>query len=791
MSKMNNIILLICCLLFITACSTTSRISDDDPLYTGIKEVKIDDDVKSPGREEALEEMNGALAYAPNNSFFGSSFTRMPLPIGLWVYNSMNPDSVRGVKKWFYNTFSVIPRTISSASPATRAKVANNVLQNYGYFNSAISYDIITDKKNPRKQKISYNVHLGTPYTIADVQYRFPPLADSVIQASLADSYLHVDDQFSVANLQQEKSRISTLFHNNGYYYYRPNYVSFLADTVNVPGRVKLLVNQSDDIPSKANRQWKYGRISVFFRNGSVSTNRRGTNVYDDTIHRPRVDVAYQGKRLPVRIPVTMRNFKFWTGMNYSEDRVNRTLTELTNMNAFSALNFSFTPADTTDTCSVLNVRLDATMDKTFDTELEFNFTQKSNSQIGPDASLTFARRNAFRNGEKLSLTLRGSYYWQTRNRGGKASAMDTYEWGVDVGLSYPWAVFPNFLKKNFYHPTSTGFKASFSRRNIANAFRYNDMSLSVDYTFHSSKYITHTFSPLTVQMMDVREVSERLLDESDERFYALVRLFVNDMIVPSMQYTFTYDNSLDTKRRFVTNFIGTLKESGNIVSGIHALAGNGFLTRDKKLFGKEYSQYLRAQIEVRNKYRFTPKKCIATRVLLGAGLVYGNSLVLPLTDLFYSGGAYSIRAFPTRSLGPGCYPYTKHDFYFEHGGEFRFEVNAEYRFPLFGNLNGALFVDAGNVWKLKNSEDSEKGIHYFDDGTYMTDGVINGKNFLREIAVGTGFGFRYDMDMLVIRFDVGVALHSPQLTSKKGFYNIPNFFKNGLGLNFAVGYPF
>jgi len=791
-------------LILLCSCSTTSKLPDDEYLYVGIKSIDVDDKKGTDAEAIALEEMEGALAYAPNNSLFGSSKLRSPLPIGLWIYNGMASDSLKGIKKWFFNTFASTPLTITSAAPATRAQVATNVLQNYGYFQGSVNYDIV-QCKNPRKQKISYSAHLGHPYTYESVKYAFNGIPDSILSANQGDSYVGVGKQFSVVDLQNEKTRLSTLFHNNGYYYYRPDYIHYYADSVNVPGKVKLLVLQEDNTPEKAKRAWKYGKVHVFLRNNttssssssSSSSSRRGTT-YTDTIAMPRFDLAYQGKRVPIKPGVMMRNFKFWTGMLYSEDRVNRTLSSLTNMDCFSNVAFSFTPADSTDSCNVLDVRLDATMDKLLDTEFEFNFTQKSNSQIGPDASITFSKRNAFRHGEKLALTVRGSYYWQLRGRSkDKINNLDSYDWGADLSLTYPWIVMPGFLNRNrgFRYPISTKFNLSFTRTNVAKAYRYNQFGLGVEYKFQTSKYISHSFTPLKIEINDVRDVDKQMGDTtSAQKVKKLYSLLLSDVFIPSIQYEFRYDNSVDKSRTVFTNFNVSIKEAGLITNSLYcAFTGRGFSEKNKTIV-KRYSQFVKGVVELRNKFILSPKSCIATRALLGCTFSYGNSEITPLTDWFYSGGAYSVRAFPARSLGPGRTPYTKNDFYLKHAGTGRFEMNAEYRFPLFGNLYGALFLDAGNVWVGKGLYDDdapEEGEVEVNDDNENVRYNFHWKSFFNDIALGTGFGFRYDLEFLVLRLDLGVAIHAPYDTSRKGYYNIPRFFKDGVGINFAVGYPF
>lgn len=775
-------------LTLLAACSTTSNLPEGEMLYTGIKAVNIDDRKNTPTEEDILEELDGVLAYAPNNSFFGSSSIRTPLPVGLWVYNSMAGKEYKGIKKWFFNTFSSVPRTISMAAPETRIMVARNTLENYGYFHNSVDYELVPCK-NPRMQKIVYNVHLGPASMLDSVSYHFPEAVDSIIRATSNDSYLAGGKQFSVADLQNEKLRLSTEFHNNGFYYYRPDYIKFIADSINYGGNVRLIVVPDKNIPVRAQHPWKIGRMSAFIRKSSTTSRMMA---YDDTINFQRLTLAYQGKVMPIKPRVMFRGFKFWTGRTYNESRVASTIEELTSMGEFSNVQFTFTPHDTTDTCSILDCRLDCTMDKLIDSELEFNISQKSNAQVGGDIGLTFAKRNAFRHGETLSLKLRGSYYWQTRNRSKEdANNLDSYNYGADVSLVYPWLCFPWVANKVYRLPTSTKFSASFTRENVANAYRFNKFSVGAAYTRKLSPYVSHTFTPLEITLVDVR----RMEDVMHSTLAAAA--FLNDEFTPAIAYSVTYDNSVKRGARWFTHAEASIKEAGNIIGGIQTLAGRRFSEVGKNCVFKGYSQFVKLNLELRNRYRLTPRSSVATRLQLGGLFFYGNSNVAPISEWYYVGGANSIRAFGAKTLGPGGTPYTKGDPYYLHGGNLKFEANVEYRFPLFGDLNGALFIDAGNVWNMNVRHDN---ISLTADESLtpemreLLEEISSDFSFRRlgkQLALGTGFGFRYDMQFLVLRLDVGIALHAPYKTSRSGYYNIPHFWRDGVAIHFAVGYPF
>ncbi len=200
----------------------------------------------------------------------------------------------------------------------------------------------------------------------------------------------------------------------------------------------------------------------------------------------------------------------------------------------------------------------------------------------------------------------------------------------------------------------------------------------------------------------------------------------------------------------------------------------------EKKLFGTPFSQFVKGQVQLVWNHRLIPKSdhWLVTRVLLGAEHAYGNSSEVPYSEQFYIGGANSIRAFTVRSIGPGSYrvPRDQVNGYFDQTGTFKFEMNAEYRFPIAGDLHGAAFIDSGNIWLLKNDP-------------LRPGGKLNGRTFLKDLALGTGAGLRYDMDMLVVRLDVGYGLHTPYSDGTGHYFNVP--FKKAFALHLAIGYPF
>ena len=245
------------------------------------------------------------------------------------------------------------------------------------------------------------------------------------------------------------------------------------------------------------------------------------------------------------------------------------------------------------------------------------------------------------------------------------------------------------------------------------------------------------------------------------------------------MEYTYTYDNASVRGKRNPIWWQTTVASAGNLTSAVYRIFGKPFSEEGKKLFGVPFAQFLKLNSEFRYHYRIDKNQMIASRIAGGVIWSYGNATTAPYTEQFYIGGANSVRAFSARSIGPGGYPpetdrkYT----YINHVGDIRIEANIEYRFRMIADLHGAVFLDAGNVWLMRKDENRPNG-------------EFTLKIFPKQIALGTGFGLRYDLDFLVFRLDLGIGLHDPYDTGKSGYYNIPKF-KDSMALHFAIGYPF
>lgn len=780
---------LIAALCLLAACSTTKKLPEGEILYIGQKPMIVQDAPSTIVGETALTEIEAALATAPNNSFLGSSTLRTPFPIGLWIYNGfVKYQEKKGLARWIFDHFSAEPVLLSSVNPGIRQKAAENILRDYGYFNGNVSYQTFIDSNDSLKAKLQYTVNFRNPYVIDTVFYEgFSERTQRIMERSNLRSLISSGEQFNVTDLADERIRLSTLLRNVGCYYFRPDYMTYQADTTLVRnGHVALRMIPAEGMPKIAEKPFYLSDTISFYLLGK--NNERPT----DSIHYKNLQIYYHDK-LKVRPKMLYRwvNYQGYrrkqqvadsTGMDrqqkmdklYSLYRQNRIQERLANVGIFRYTEMHYTPRDTTYANDTLDYSIMAALDKPYDAELDFNIKTKSNNQMGPGASFTLSKNNIFGGGESLALELKGSYEWQTGRN--SSSKMNSYEWGIATSLTFPRVVFPRMGDREYDFPATTTFKLYVDQLNRAKYYKLLAFGGNAIYDFQPTATIKHSFTPFRLTFNVLRDPTEefRQLQENNPALYVSLR----DQFIPAMSYSFTYDNASVRGVRNPIWWQTSLTSAGNVTSCIYQLLGYSFNERDKKMLGVPFAQFLKINSEFRYHFRIDKNQLIASRLAAGVVWAYGNAVSAPYIEQFYIGGANSVRAFAARSLGPGSYHSTDDQYGFiNHVGDLRLEANMEYRFRLLGDLHGAIFLDAGNVWLLRN-DPARPG------------GKFSARNIFDQIALGTGGGVRYDMDFLVFRLDLGIGLHYPYENGRKGYFNMPKF-KDNLALHFAIGYPF
>lgn len=762
--KLRSLMLPLLVAVSFVSCSTTKNIPDDDQLYTGLTKIKYENYEKNSHFSGTVEEIEAALACAPNGSLFGSSYYRGPFQFRLWTWNAF-VNSESKLSQWITKNFAKEPVLMSWVNPELRASVAQSVLKNHGYFHGQVSSKTLT-QRNPKKAKIEYNVNMGHLFTLDSIAYvNFPERMQKLIDSTKTKALIRTGDAFDITSLDAERSRLSELFRNNGYYYYQPTYSSYLADTVTVPGKVELKLQQVDNVPEEAQHEWYIGKVRLELRKQIMETLR-------DSVQFRSFSSYFNGRRPPVRNRVILRDLKLRPRQLFSNDLYQQSMNKISGNGMFSMVDFKFVPRDTMKTCDTLDLVINCVFDKPYDFYVETNVTGKTSGWIGPGMVIGFTKRNAFRGGEKLDINAHGSYEWQTRGQlSGSRDRIHTYEYGMDASIELPRLLLPYNRRKRFFTTPSTILKAATNVINRASYFKRHVVSGELTYSFQTSETSLHQFSPLHLQYNFMSSHTAEF-DEIMERSPYL-KVSMKDQFIPQMRYTYIYSSPMGFLHPIFWQT--TVSEAANVLSLGYMAFGKNWNEKDKTLFKNPYAQFFKIESELRKTWHLSSHSQLVSHLDVGVIWSYGNSSAAPYTEQFYVGGANSIRAFTVRSVGPGSYvPLSKTSSYLDQTGDIKFLANLEYRSQLFGNLYGAIFLDAGNVWAMRD-----------DDSRLNAKFKIN--NVLKEMALGTGVGIRYDLDFFVIRLDWGIGLHLPY---KSGFYNISSF-KDGQSIHLAIGYPF
>ncbi len=747
------------------SCSTTRRLPEGEILYTGVKKVDIQSDSASGVPSAMASAIRTSVDVAPNN-YFKLLKWRYPFPLGLWVYNNW-PNPEKGFKHWIYEKLVEEPVLLSDVRPEVRTHMIEEILDNNGYFRGTATYSLVQGK-NKRKAKILYDVKTGPAYPVDSIEFlpdtcRLYHLIDSL---AARDRYLSaVRPRFSTDSLSVARMRITNGLRNRGYYFFKPTYIEYLADSIARPGSVLLRMTLAANTPRVALQPYVTGDVTV-----RVNRNRGGG--MPDTVQLRRATLI---QMMPSRLRRKLfdENIAFRPGRTFSVRNMDRTQSNLSRLGIFNSINIEAWPDTLTsgaDGRRRLNVDIDCTFDAPLEASVEVNASSKSNSYIGPGITLGITNKNIFGGGEQLSVKATGSYEWQTGS--GRKSIFNSYEIGLTASLAFPRMLAPKFIPRSRFNLNWTRFDLNADLLNRPHYFKMAQFNASVNYDWRFRRHVSNTltlFKLTYTNLMHTTAEFDSIMDANP----AVAQSF-RSQFIPQMIYNYVYDRAFG--RNNTLNWQFTLQEAGNIFWGIYRACGK---KGEKELFGTPFSQFVKGSTQLVWGRRLGGDHWLVSRVAAGAAHAYGNSTQVPYSEQFYVGGANSVRAFTVRSIGPGSYkaPLGQQEDYFDRTGTFKFEANVEYRFPIFGPVHGAVFLDAGNVWLLK-SDPMRPG------------GTLRASTFLRDLALGTGVGLRVDISMLVIRGDLGIGIHAPYDTGHGGYYNMASFGKS-LAFHLAIGYPF
>lgn len=753
----------------VVGCGTTRHLAENEKLYTGA-DIKIESEKRIPDRRAIVSELDEVTRPDPNTKFLGLFRHR------LWFYNLAGEDAQRGIRGWIRNRLGQPPVLLDRVRPDNTSILMINRLQNRGYFNAGVEYEI---KERKRTAHIVYTVYPNNPYRVKNI---FIPEPETELTIAIHEAHdettLREGDIFTLSALRRERERIDTRLKHRGFYYFNADYIRFRADSTIGNYKVNLFLTVRDDVPERAHRRYRMGNIYVY---PDFALDRDTAVVAADTVYTKNVFIIQYDNRF--RADMLAGLIFLEPGEYYNRRYHLLTINRLMGLGTFRFANMRFHERTETDE-PVLDAHVYLTPVNERSIRAEFRAVSKSNDLAGPGLSVGYRNRNFFQGAELFTADINSSFETQL---GGGQRGLDLYQIGAETELQIPRIIspFPIHARTSLYVPR-TRIKIGYDILDRVDYLRINSFSTRFGYVWMSGRFVRQELNPISINYFRSTIISSDL--ESQINVNPSLRRSLESQYIIGTTYSVFFNNQIDERRRNYIYLNFNLDLAGNTLNVLQTLLRSEEATEDEPytLFGIPYSQYTRADFDFRYYMRTGNKSQIVTRLIAGAGIPYGNSRSMPYVKQFFSGGSNSVRAFPARSIGPGTLPPPEDGdiFLIDRTGDIRFEANAEYRFPLVSILRGALFVDAGNIWMIRSNGDRE--------GT-----TFNIDTFLGELAVGTGFGLRLDASFFVLRFDIAFPLRIPHLPSGERWvvddiaFGSSQWRRDNLTYNIAIGYPF
>ena len=758
------------CLLFLlisASCSNIKYLPKGEKLYIG-GDVKIEGDSINRSEKKALRtELKGLLRPKPNTTILG-------LRPKLLAYNiAGTPKKAKGLRSWLKNKVGEPPVFASSVDLKKNQSVLQNRLENKGYFQAVVTGD--TTSKN-RKVKAEYLAALGPRYLISSVNFPSDSgLLDKAISATSPKTLLNINEPFNLDVIKGERERIDQNLKEKGFYYFSPEYLYVRVDSTAGRHRVNLYVTVKPETPSLAKRPYTIKDIYIY-PNFNLTQSQTDTSKTDAILHKGYYVID---KEKTFKSDVFSRSMFFKSGEVYNRTDHNLSLSRLVNLGSFKFVKNRFERNESSfDPSLDAYYYLTPLPRKSFRGEVLG--TTKSNNLTGSELSLSWRNRNTFRGAEQLSIRGYGSFEVQVS---GTQSGFNTYRLGTEATLSIPRFLIPfvDINTSDAFVPRSK-FTLGYEILNKRKLYSLNSFRASAGYNWKENIRKEHELNLLSINYVQPANVTP-LYDSILKTNITLAKTVEKQFIIGTT-YSFTYNDQVEVARKNNIYFNGNIDLAGNVLG---LLKGANYTTGDTAtLFGARFSQYAKVDGDFRYYFKTGRNSKIASRLIAGVGYPYGNSSELPFIKQFFVGGSNSIRAFRARSVGPGTYRPNNsslNNFLPDQSGDLKLEFNTEYRQKLAGIVYSALLLDAGNIWLFRDNPNKP--------------GAKFSKEFLSELAVGTGFGLRFDLSFLVLRTDLAFPIRKPWLPKENRWVfdqiklSDKQWRRENLVFNLAIGYPF
>ncbi len=739
--------------LFISSCSTTKYIPDGKYLLDA---VSLDMDTKDIPKAEML----GYIQQKPNDP-----------KIRLRIYSMVEGDT----NKWLDRKIRQIgepPVIYNQRLEQQSVKELTIEMKNRGYLNATVDSRIDTVNK---KAKVHYSIESNEPYHIRNYMIRIPDARiDSILgKRRKRDISIKTGGLFDMATLENERSVISTLLRNQGYYSSTVNNLHYLVDTTlnSHQADITLIMNDTSQIkPYHINKVTVYsGFDPLNIENYKVtdSINYKGINILYDSIHFLRPSVISD-------------NIMIRPGSIFHESRGNRTYNYFNQLGNVGRVNVQYAEGNYPDS-TLLDCNIYLTPGNIHSVQAGLDGTNKA-GDLGIAANISYGHHNLFNGAEWLNIRIRGAYEFVQAEET-DVLTHNFYEYGINPTLTFPKLHLPfigKAIKDRFNVSTqySIGFDVQERPEYTRDFFNLNWKVL----WNNEKQTINQSLSILDINYIMTPRTSKEYIDYLNT-LDPVTKYSYEDIFTAGMGYSLIFTNKESGKYRqrlYTIRF--NAETSGNALNWIFNLANAEKSSSGQyTILGNPFAQYLKLDIDFSQTIQLDKKNGFAFHAALGFANPFGNSTILPFEIRYYAGGPNSIRGWNTRYLGPGSFTVEKGDTIDHSGdrvGDINLGLSMEYRYKWINWLELAAFVDAGNIWTIKDYP-NQPGGHF------------ELSRFYKEIAIGTGIGFRIDLNFLIIRLDGGTRVYDPALPEGNRWTFLKKNFKDNSAFYLAIGYPF
>lgn len=771
LSKNIYMALMMVIVMVLSSCSVSRHLPEGTYLLDKVK-------VVSEENPKVVSSLKSKVRQQPNVRTFG--LFRLPLR----VY------SLSGKKNNFWNrtlrNIGEAPRVYSDTLTRKSCEVMRQALVNQGYLKAEVESQTTYQE---HKARVKYYAHPGRIYHVATVDY---VCADTVmLEYVLADSVntqIKVGMPFDANVLNGERTRLATLMQSKGYYGFKKDYITYLADTARNSSEVALIVRirsgimlqddedgELDYVPLK-----KYRIEKVNYLMYPTSYDYNPSFVFPDTVCVGDENFLYDSK-IPFRFSAIRNASHIMPGMMYDVSKVKDSYTSYGRLGALKYTNITFFEKnDTTLNCFIT---LNPAKKVSMSTEVDFTNTA---GDVGVSASLSITDRNIFGGSESLTLKLRGAYENITHLSDYESGKF--LEYGADLSLNFPRFIIP-FVRDEVQRRSmaTTQLDLQYNAQTRPE-FDRNVFSASWSYLWNTNRQIRHRLDLLGVNYVAVPRKDKYFINNYLNQYNSknsIMKFNYEDLFIFSTGYDFYYTspNAGTTKNYFdVSHSVRAgIETSGNLLNLLsRAMKQERDSLGQYHFFNLAYAQYLKTDLAWTMNMNLGRRNNLLFHVETGVAYPYGNSRMLPFEKRYYGGGANSVRGWAVRGLGPGSYVSRNGTIdYINQSGDIKLDLSLEYRMHLFWKLDGALFVDAGNIWTMYDYSDQPGGVFLWNE-------------FYKQIAVSYGMGIRFDLNFLVLRLDAAMKAVNPMYADGPLRYPVVHpQFKRDFAWHFAVGYPF